>query len=84
MIRNMTKYKISYDRDACIGALGCLGVTEDLWELKDDGKVNLRGSTFNEETKKWELILDEKDFDIAKASEDSCPVQAIKVEKVED
>ena len=26
----------------------------------------------------------EKDFDIAKASEDSCPVQAIKVERVEE
>ena len=80
----MAKYKISYDREACIGALGCLGVTEELWELKEDGKVDLKGAKFNEETQKWELIVDEKDFDIAKASEDSCPVQAIKVEKVED
>jgi len=80
----MTKYKISYDREVCIGALGCLGVTEELWELKEDGKVDLKGAKFNEETQRWELILDEKDFDIAKASEDSCPVQAIKVEKVED
>ena len=80
----MAKYKISYDREACIGALGCLGVTEELWELKDDGKVDLKGSVFNKETQRWELIIDGKDFDIAKASEDSCPVQAIKVEKVED
>lgn len=80
----MAKYKIIYDREACIGALGCLGVSEDFWELKDDGKVDLKGSVFNEETQKWELILDEKDFDIAKSSEDSCPVQAIKVEKVKD
>ena len=80
----MTKYKISYGWEVCIGALGCLGVTEELWELKEDGKVDLKGAKFNEETQRWELILDEKDFDIAKASEDSCPVQAIKVEKVED
>jgi len=80
----MTKYKIIYDREGCIGALGCVGVTEELWELKDDGKVDLKGAIFNEETKKWELIIDEKDLDIAKASEDSCPVQVIKVEKLEN
>jgi len=80
----MTKYKIIYDREACIGALGCLGVSEDLWELKDDGKVDLKGAVFNEETQKWELIVDESDFDVAKASEDACPVQAIRVEEVED
>ena len=77
----MTRYKIIYDREACIGALGCLGVSEDLWELKDDGKVDLKGATFNEETQKWELIVD--DIDIARASEDSCPVQAIKVEEID-
>ena len=43
-----------------------------------------RRIVFNEETQKWELIIDENDFDIARASEDACPVQAIKVEKVED
>ena len=47
-------------------------------------KKTFKPTGINKETKKWELILDEKDFDIAKASEDSCPVQAIKVEKVED
>ena len=80
----MVKYKIIYDRDACIGALGCLGVTEELWKLADDGKVDLKGAVFNEETQKWELIVGEKDFDIAKASEDSCPVQVIKVVKIDD
>tara|TARA_Y100000034_G_C6652645_1_gene285728 strand:+ start:93 stop:329 length:237 start_codon:yes stop_codon:yes gene_type:complete len=78
----MTKYKIVYDREACIGALGCLGVSEDLWELKDDGKVDLKGAILNKETNKWELVVEDKD--IANASEDSCPVQAIKVEEVND
>jgi len=78
----MTKYKIIYDREACIGALGCLGVNEDLWILKEDGKVDLKDATFNEKTKRWELIID--DEDLAYASEDSCPVQAIKIEKIED
>ncbi|KKQ17610.1 MAG: hypothetical protein US31_C0017G0004 [Berkelbacteria bacterium GW2011_GWA1_36_9] len=78
----MARYKIIYDREACIGALGCIGVSEELWEIKEDGKVDLRGAVFNEETGKWELVID--DGDLAFASEDSCPVQAIKIEKIED
>ena len=78
----MARYKIIYDREACIGALGCIGVSEELWEIKEDGKVDLRGAVFNEETEKWELVID--DGDLAVASEDSCPVQAIKIEKIED
>ncbi|MBS3143340.1 ferredoxin [Candidatus Woesearchaeota archaeon] len=78
----MAKYKIIYDREACIGALGCIGVSEDLWILREDGKVDLKGAIFNKKTQKWELII--YDEDIAFASEDSCPVQAIKIEKIED
>ena len=77
----MARYKIIYDMEACIGALGCLGVSEDLWEIRDDGKVNLKGATFNEKTKKWELIID--DESLAFSSEDSCPVQAIKIEVID-
>ena len=80
----MTKYKIIYDREACIGALDCIAVSKKLWILKEDYKVDLNGATFNEETQKWELIVDEKDFDIAKSSEEVCPVLAIKIEKIEE
>ena len=80
----MAKYKIIYDREACIGALDCIEISKELWVLKDDYKVDLTGAKLNEETNKWELIVDEKNFNIAKASEEACPVLAIKVEKIED
>lgn len=80
----MTKYKIEFDREVCIGALACNAVAEHLWPRAEDGKVDLANATYNEQTKKWELIIDEKDYQIAKDSADVCPVEAIKVIKLEE
>jgi len=80
----MAKYKIEFDRELCIGALACTAVAEKFWPRADDGKVDLTGAIYNKETKKWELIIDEKDFQINKEAEDVCPVVAIKVTKIED
>lgn len=80
----MAKYKIIFDREVCIGALACNAVAEHLWPRSEDGKVDLAGSAFNEETKKWELVVDEKECQISKDSADVCPVEAIKVVKIED
>ncbi|MEK6948704.1 MAG: ferredoxin [Nanoarchaeota archaeon] len=80
----MPKYKIEFDRDVCIGALACTAVAEHLWPRAQDGKVDLTGATYNEQTKKWELIIDEKDYAISKDSADVCPVEAIKIVKIED
>lgn len=79
----MPKYKIIFDREVCIGALACTAVAEHLWPRSEDGKVDLTGATYNEETKKWELIIDEKDYPISKDSADVCPVEAIKIVKLE-
>lgn len=80
----MAKYKIIFDKDECIGALSCLAVNEKFWEDDGNGKVNLKGATYNEKTKKWELIVDEKDLPINKEAAEVCPVEAIKIEKVEE
>ena len=80
----MPKYKIEFDRELCIGALACTAVAENFWPTAEDGKVDLTGATYNEETKKWELIIDEKDFEINKDAADVCPVDAIVVTKIED
>jgi ferredoxin len=79
----LTKYKIEFDREVCIGALACTAVAENFWPKADDGKVDLTGATYNEQTKKWELIIDEKDFQINQDAADSCPVEAIKITKLE-
>ena len=80
----MAKYKIEFDREVCIGALACNAVAEHLWLRSSDGKVDLAGANYNGQTKKWELIIDEKDYAINKDSADVCPVEAIKVIKLED
>ena len=80
----MPKYKIEFDREICIGALACTAVAENFWPTADDGKVDLTGATYNEETKKWELIIDEKDFEINSEAAEVCPVDAIVITKIEE
>lgn len=79
----MAMYKIEFDRELCIGALACTAVAPDFWPRAEDGKVDLTGATYNETTKKWELTIEEKDFEINKESAEVCPVEAIKVTKIE-
>ena len=81
----MTKYKIIFDRETCIGVLACTSVNPKFWIPAKDGKVDLEKAKYNEETKKWELIIEtEEDLKMNKAAEDVCPVLAIKIEKIED
>lgn len=79
----MAKYKISFDREGCIGALSCHVVSQKLWKLAKDGKVDLANATYSEQTKKYELIIDEADFTEADESAKHCPVNVITVEKIE-
>jgi len=78
----MVKYKIEFDREICIGALACNAVAEAFWPKSEDGKVDLANAVYNEQTKKWELIIDEKDFQLNQDAADSCPVDAIKITKM--
>ena len=78
----MAKYKIEFDREACISALACNAIAPEYWLLSDDGKVDLKGATFNKETKKWELIIDEEEFKINDDAAYSCPVTVIKITKL--
>ncbi len=68
----MAKYRIIFDRDACIGAYACVAVAPDTWKEGDDGKAVLVKDVFDEE----EL---EKQLDAARA----CPVNAIKIINLE-
>jgi len=79
----MAKYKITFDKETCIGVLACVAAAEKFW-LPKDGKVDLAGATYNEKTKKYELIIDEKDYVANQEAAEVCPVVAIKVEKIED
>lgn len=80
----MVKYKIELDRDICIGTFSCSAAAENFWLEGDDGMVNLANAVYNEETEKWELIIDENDFATNRDAEDGCPVDAIKITKIAD
>ena len=80
----MVKYKIEFDREICIGALACTAVAEDFWPRAKDGKVDLANATYNEHTKKWELIIDEKDFELNNDAAEVCPVEAIVITKLHE
>ena len=81
----MVRYKIIFDREDCIGAGACEAVAPKFWVMNktDDEKADLVEGKKNPETGKWELIIDEKDFELAKESADVCPVEVIKIEKIE-
>jgi ferredoxin len=78
----MSKYKVIYDRDACIGSFACSAAAHDFWLYTEDNKATLRNATFNKETGRWELIIEEADFDDNQAAAEVCPVFAIKIEEV--
>ena len=80
----MPKFKIIYDREGCIGAAACAAVAPDLFEMNEDGKADLLKAKKNEETGFWELTVEAKDEKIARESVDVCPVNVIKIEKIED
>jgi ferredoxin len=77
------RYRIIYDREACIGALACNAVAPDIYKLAMDGKVDLVDGTKRADGK-WELIIDEKAQGLNKEAIDSCPVYAITIEEIND
>jgi len=73
----MVKYRIVFDRSACIGAAACVAVRPEFWEMKDDSKPDLVGS--KGDAAKQELIVDEKDLEKHLEAARVCPVAVIHV-----
>ncbi len=65
----MAKYKITQEREKCIGCGMCASVCPANWEMKEDGKSS---------PKKTEL----DDIGCNKEAEDNCPVQIIHIKKL--
>ena len=79
----MAKYKVEFDADTCIGSMQCLGEAEEVFKEDENGFTVLHNGTLNETTGKWELIIDDNQYQNAKDAEGNCPVDAIKVSKIE-
>jgi len=77
----MPKYKIEYEREACIGAAACAAVAPNFWKMVDDGKADLLGDAKkNEETGMWELIVEtEEDLKLNMEAAECCPVTVIHI-----
>lgn len=74
--------KLQHNKTDCIGCGACEAVAGDFFEMKDDGKVQLKNSKENNGV--WECNIEEKDFQTAKDAADSCPVNVIHIIKDED
>ena len=78
----MVKYKIVYDRNGCIGAGACVGMSPKDFEMANDGKADLKES--QDENGNFVKIINETDYKSALDAADACPVAVIKVIKVEE
>lgn len=66
----MAKFKIEVDRDVCIGCGACEAQCPDNFKMGDDSKVKVKKSEVDE-------------LGCCKDAEEVCPVDAIKISKVE-
>lgn len=77
----MAKFKIIYDRDACIGAAACAALDPIRFEMNADGKADLLKGT-DDGKGIWTLEID--DLGEAKEAAESCPVNVIKIKDLEN
>ncbi|MCK5234637.1 MAG: ferredoxin [Candidatus Aenigmarchaeota archaeon] len=69
----MVDYKIIFKRDDCIGCGACADVCPDNWEMESgEGKA-----------KPKKVKISEKEYACNKEAEDTCPVDAIGIEKID-
>jgi ferredoxin len=70
--------KIIIEHEKCIGCGSCAAVCSKYFEMADDGKSKLKGSTLNS-VGNYELETDK--IECAETAAESCPVQCIQINK---
>ena len=76
------KYRVVYDRSACIGAAACVAVQPEKWEINsEDGKADLIGSNKILEDGKttWVVEFSDEEFEKFMESAQVCPVNVIHI-----
>jgi len=71
--------KIIHEREKCIGCGACVALCPKHWEMSEDGKATLLGSTVDPKTKNY--LLEVKKIDCHEEAAESCPVQIIQIIK---
>lgn len=75
------KYKITFDREGCIGAASCV-VFSKRFKMARDGKAELVGGK-EEDEEFFILEIDESEFKEVLESARSCPVNVIHIYELE-
>ena len=76
----MAKYKITFDRAACIGAGACAAMDPGNFKMASDGKADLIGGK-EVGGDKWEVVCEGNPAVIEGAK--ACPVEVIKVKNLD-
>jgi len=81
----LARYRVIVDRVACIGCGAAPAVCPEIFELGLDNGKNRVVEKYNVETNENISIgeIPEELYSCAKAGVDVCPVNAIKIEKIE-
>jgi ferredoxin len=74
----MGKYKIVFDRKACIGAAACVAAAPEFWKLQSDAKASIiNGKKISKDREEMEFGEDK--FERIKTSAEVCPVNCIHI-----
>ncbi len=71
--------KVTQEREICIGCGACASLCPKYWEMSEDGKSTLKGSTINPDNGNHDLELD--NIGCNQEAADACPVQCILISK---
>jgi ferredoxin len=78
----MAKYKILHNYDECISCGACAAICPEFWEMDDEGIAHLKESV--KVDNHWELIITTEDSKARnQEAAEACPVDIIKIEKIE-
>jgi len=70
------EFILQHDRPNCIGCAACEAVAPDFWEMKEDGKSDIKEAKTLDNG--WqELEINGKNYEQNKEAADSCPVNVI-------
>lgn len=83
MDKSLKKYRVEYNRPACIGAAACVAVQPERWVIKDeihDNRADLIGGVEDPERPGiWITEFSEEELEAYTSSATMCPVQVIKI-----
>jgi ferredoxin len=80
----MAQYRVKVDKDTCIACGVCYSTCSEVFEPDEEGKSQVVSKyRVSASQNASEGIIDDSVADCAQSARDTCPVQAITVEKKE-